>query len=221
MIIYPAEYLNRAYELTKKYKIHLILDEVATGFGRTGEMFAVQHTKAKADFICLSKGITSGYLALGVTLTTDKVYKAFYADYDKRKTFYHGHTYTANPIACAVASASLEIFKTENTLERVKNLIPLFHKQMEEFRNLPIVGDVRYLGLIGAIELVKDKKKKMPFGFKARKGFEIYQAGLRHNLILRPLGDIIYFYLPLCVKKKEIPTILRTAYKIIRDSNGD
>jgi len=217
MIIYPKEYLRRVAALAKKYNIHLILDEVATGFGKTGKMFACQHLNIEPDFICLSKGITSGYLPLAATLTTQKIYQAFYDDYDKRKTFYHGHTYTANPISCSAAVASLALFKKERTLERVAKLCPSFHKGLEEFRDLPIVGDVRYIGMIGALELVKDKKRKMAFGFAERIGKVVYERGLRSGIILRPLGNVVYFCLPLCIKEREIHIILRRAYKVISE----
>ncbi len=216
MIIYPVEYLKRAARLCKEYNVHLIVDEVAVGFGRTGKMFASEYANIQPDFICLSKGITSGTLPLGATLTTDKVYRAFYADYDKQKTFYHGHTYTANPISCSAALASLELFKAEKTLNRIGKLIPLFAKGMERFRALPLVGDVRYLGMIGAIELVRDKKTKQPFSFRQRIGLKIYQKGLQENLLLRPLGNIIYLYLPLCIKKVELNTVLEKTFRIIR-----
>lgn len=219
MIVYPPEYLRRVSQLTKKYNVHLIIDEVATGFGRTGKMFACEHTNVKADFMCLSKGITSGYLPLGATLTTDEIYKAFYANYIKGKTFYHGHTYTANPLSCAAAAASLKIFEEEQTLSKAQNLIPLFYEKMEEFRDLNCVGDVRYLGLIGAIELVKDKKNKTPFAANERKGLEVYLRGLKYNLILRPLGNVVYLYLPLCIKKKELLDILSRTYKVIQQTS--
>ncbi len=216
MIVYPKEYLERAAKLTKKYNVHLILDEVATGFGRTGKMFACEHTDVQPDFICLSKGITSGYLPLGATLTTDRIYNAFYADYEKRKTFYHGHTYTANPLACSCALASLHIFKEEGTLNRIKDLVLLFHQGMERFRPLSIIGDVRYIGMIGAVELVKNKNTKTPFGFKERIGLRIYKYGLKKNLILRPLGDVTYLFLPLCINKKELKYVLDNTYKVIK-----
>ena len=152
---------------------------------------------------------------MGVTLTTEKIFNAFYSDYNKKKTFYHGHTYTANPVSCSAALASLQVFKKEGVLERARKEMPLFHRLMKEFISLDIVGDVRYIGLIGAIELVKDKVTKEPFGIRKRIGLEIYKEGLREGMILRPLGDIIYFYLPLCVKEGEIRTILRRAYRII------
>ena len=216
MVIYPAEYLKEAGKLAKKYNVHLILDEVAVGFGRTGKMFASEHADVKPDFLCLSKGLTSGTLAFGATLTTEKIYKAFYGDYEKKRTLYHGHTYTANPIACATALASLEIFKKESTLKKINNLIPKFHSRLEKFRNLSIVGDVRYIGMIGALELVKDKVTKEPFGLKERIGLKIYKEGLKRNLILRPLGNIVYFYLPLCIKERELNYILGQTYEIIQ-----
>ena len=217
MIIYPKEYLERVASLAKKFKVHLILDEVATGFGRTGKMFASEYAKNIApDFLCLSKGITGGYLPLAATLTTDKIFKAFYADYQKKKTFFHGHTYTANPVSSSAAVASLEIFEEERTLEKLRKIIPLFHRGLEGFRNLGVVGDVRYLGLIGALELVKDKKTKEGFSFQERIGLEVFKRGLKENLVLRPLGNIIYLFLPLCIKRKELEDILKRAYSVIQ-----
>jgi adenosylmethionine-8-amino-7-oxononanoate aminotransferase len=215
MIIYPGEYLEKARELTKEYNVHLILDEVATGFGRTGKMFAYHHTKVLPDFICLSKGLTAGYLPLGATLTTKEVYNAFYADYKEKKTFYHGHTFTGNPLSCAVAYESLRIFDEEKTLEKINNLSHLFHRELEKFRNLPLVGDVRYIGMVGALELVKDKATKEFFSLEERIGLKVYQQGLKENLLLRPLGNIIYFFLPFCIKESEIKVILKKTYRII------
>jgi len=217
MIIYPHEYLKRAAQLCKKYNVHLILDEVATGFGRTGKMFACEWAKVSPDFLCLSKGITSGTLPFAATLTTEKVFMAFHADYEKRKTFYHGHTFTANPIGCAVAMASLQIFKEEKTLNNVKKLLPLLKKGMGKFGALPFVGDVRCIGMIGAIEIVKNKKTKEMFPFEDRVGYRIYIEGLSHNLILRPIGNIIYLYLPLCTKEKELKDILERMYKTVKN----
>ncbi len=216
MLVYPEEYLIEAERLCKRFNAHLIVDEVATGFGRTGKMFASQYADISPDFICLAKGITSGYLPLAVTLTTDKIYNAFYADYREKKTFYHGHTYTGNPVACSAALASLKIFEEEKTLQRINKITPLFHSRLERFRRLPLVGDVRYIGLIGALELVKDKKTKEAFGFCKRIGLEVYRRGLKNNIILRPLGNIIYLFLPLCVKKNELEDILDRMYEVIK-----
>jgi len=217
MIVYPVEYLKSAAALARKYGVHLILDEVATGFGRTGKMFAVEHAGIEPDFICLSKGLTSGYLPLAATLTTDEVYKAFYGSRGDGKTFYHGHTYTANPVACRVAITSLKIFNDDNVLERIGALAPKFHEQMERFRGLKYVGDVRYIGMIGAIELVKNKTTKEGFDPSDRVGQRVYAEGLKKNLILRPLGDIIYFYLPYCMTEEEIRIVTDSAYNIISE----
>lgn len=217
MIIYPKEYLEKMASLAEKYNVHLILDEVATGFGRTGKMFACDHTRVKPDFMCLSKGITAGYLAMGATLTTDDIYKAFYADYGERKTFYHGHTYTANPVSCSAAVANLEIFEEEKPLAKLKGLIREFHRKLDEFNGLDAVGDVRHMGMIGAVELVKDKVSQRPFGVNERIGLEIYKNGLAKNLVLRPLGNIIYFFLPLCTKPGELDYILTTTRRILKE----
>jgi adenosylmethionine-8-amino-7-oxononanoate aminotransferase len=178
-------------------------------------MFACEYTEIRPDFICLSKGVTSGTLPLGITLTTKKIYQAFYADYEKKKTFYHGHTYTANPISCSAALASLKIFEIENTLYKIGKLIPKFYKGLERFRVLPLVGDVRFLGLIGAVELVKDKGAKKSFSFKERIGLKIYERGLKERVILRPLGNIIYLYLPLCITENEMSIILEKTFNVV------
>jgi len=215
MIIYPPAYLDRAGELARKHGVHLILDEVATGFGRTGKMFACEHAQVQPDFLCLSKGITSGALPLGATLTTESIYRAFYADYAQRKTFYHGHTFTANPVACAAALASLRVFEEEDTLARARRLLPQFRDGLERFRSLPIVGDVRQIGLIGAVELVKDRRTKEPFGVRERVGLKVYREGLKRNLVLRPLEHIVYLFLPLCVREGELRFILDNTYAAV------
>jgi len=216
MIIYPVRFLRKAASLAKKYNVHLMLDEVATGFGRTAKMFACEHAQVSPDFMCLSKGITSGTLPLAVTLTTDKIYKAFYADYEKKKTFYHGHTYTANPISCSAAIASLKIFKEEKSLERAKKVSEILAKGLEKFRELEIVGDIRRMGVVAALELVKNKKTKQAFSLGEEIGKKIYQRGLKQGLILRPLGGIIYLFLPLSVREVQLDTILDKTYRIIK-----
>lgn len=227
MIIYSKEYLQKVGDLAKKFNVHLIIDEVATGFGRTGKMFAFQYTNIDPDFICLSKGLTNGNLPFAITLTTDKIYNAFYDDYEKLKTLYHGHTFTANPIACAAANANLDIFEDENicdkngefdTKGKMKELSNLLKERLSIIKNnenLKFVGDVRSLGMIGVIELVKDKDTKKPFSFEDRIGYKIYNEALKYNLILRPLGNIIYFFLPLCCSKKDINIIFDKTEKIL------
>ncbi len=216
MIIYPIDYLKKAAALAKKYNVHLILDEVAVGFGRTGRMFACEHAQVSPDFMCLSKGITSGTLPLAATLTTNEIYKAFYADYQKRKTFYHGHTYTANPISCSAAIASLKVFKEEKSLERAKKVSKRLAKGLERFKELELVGDIRHIGVIAALEMVKNKKTKQAFGLGERIGQKIYQEGLKQRIILRPLGGVIYLFLPLRVRELQLREILDKTYHIIK-----
>lgn len=217
MIAYPVEYLSKVADLAGRYNVHLILDEVATGFGRTGKMFACQHLpEINPDFLCLSKGITGGYLPMGATLTTKGIYQAFYADYGKKKTFYHGHTYTANPVACSAALASINIFDEEKTLDKVKKIIPLFQGGLQRFKGLPLVGDTRGIGLIGAMELVKDKRTRKAFDFKDRIGLQVCIKGLKKNIILRPLGGVIYLFLPLCIKTDELEDVMDRAYSVIK-----
>ncbi|MGB2599515.1 MAG: adenosylmethionine--8-amino-7-oxononanoate transaminase [Candidatus Omnitrophota bacterium] len=210
MIVYPVRYLKGVWELSRKYNTHLIADEVATGFGRTGKMFACEHAQVEPDFMCLSKGITSGYLPLGATLTTEEVYRAFYGDHDELKTFYHGHTYTANPVSCAAAVASIDLFKENSTLERANEINAALESFLEEMSELSMVGDTRCIGVVGAMELEKDGLTK-----------EIYKKGLQNNLLLRPLGNIVYFFLPLCVKQDELEDIFRRSGEILRATNRE
>ena len=207
MIIYPAEYLKGVGSLAKKYDVHLIVDEVAAGFGRTGKMCASEHASIEPDFMCISKGVTSGYLPIGVTMTTESVYEAFYAEYSDFKTFYHGHTYTANPLACAAAIASIDLFEKENTLQRAKEIGKKLASFIGEMSELEVVGDARTIGVVGALELVKNRETKEPFGPEERIGLEIYKKGLNNNLVLRPLGNVIYLFLPLSVKDNELDDI--------------
>lgn len=219
-IIYPKEYLEQAGRLAKKYGVHLILDEVATGFGRTGEMFAAGHVEnIRPDFMCLAKGLTAGYLPMAATLATDEVYRAFWADHAEKKTFYHGHTYTANPLGCAAALASMEVFKKERTLAHVREAAPFLRTEAGKFRDLPFIGDVRTLGMIAAFELVRDKKTKEMFPFEARIGFKVYREGLRRGIILRPLGHVVYLFPPLCVTRKDLQKILNKTYLAVKCLN--
>ena len=215
MIVYPSFYLKGIRELTKKYNVLLIVDEVATGFGRTGLMFASEHAEIEPDLMCVSKGITSGYLPLGATLTTEEIFDSFYGDYSEGKTFFHGHTYTANPIACRAAVRSIELFKEENSLARVGMINVLLASFLETAKALPFVGDTRNIGVVGAIEIVKDKVTKQPFPPERRIGMEIYKRALKENLILRPLGDVIYFFLPLCAKKEELEDIFERSARVL------
>jgi len=215
MIVYPVKYLKRLAELVSNYGIHLILDEVATGFGRTGRMFALEHAGISPDFLCLSKGLTAGYIPMAATITTDEVYNAFYADYREGRTFFHGHTFTGNPLASAAALASLEVFEQENVLNGLQDKISVFQSGIKGFRKLPFVGDVRGIGMVAAFELVMDRKTGTMFPPEKRVGQMIYKDGLKKGLILRPLNDIVYLFLPLSVTVDQIEDILDRSFEVI------
>ncbi len=218
MIVYPKEYLQGLVELARNNEVLVIFDEVATGFGRTGTMFALEQAGVVPDIICLAKGLTGGCLPMALTVAREEIYQAFYADYLEGKTFFHGHSFTANPIACAVAVASLKLFETEDPLSKGQRLRDYFHRLLVElFADEPYVGDIRYIGYVGAIELVADKAQKEPFPMDKRVGFQIYLASLKKGLILRPLGDVIYWFLPFCVTEEDVSEILNRSRETIRE----
>ncbi|MBV8905428.1 MAG: aminotransferase class III-fold pyridoxal phosphate-dependent enzyme, partial [Acidobacteriia bacterium] len=193
MIVWPREFLAGARALADRYGTLLIADEVLTGFGRTGRMFACEHAGVQPDLICLSKGLTAGYLPLGATAATKAIYEAFLSE-DRGKAFFHGHSYTANPLACAVGVASLEIFREEGVLERVQALERQLRAALEPLRRLAAVGDVRVLGGVGVVELESSDP-----GYLDALGPRLYQAFLERGLLLRPLGNIVYFMPPYAI----------------------
>jgi len=205
MHMYHPEYLRGARALTRRYGVHLIADEIMTGFGRTGTMFACEQAGISPDFMTLSKGLTGGYLPLSVVLTTDEVYRAFYCDYTEYKAFLHSHSYTGNPLACAAALAVLEIFKTENVLESNRFKRDHMAKRLARFRTLSAVTEVRQQGMVAAVELG---------GFEAneRIGLKIYRYGLANGVLLRPLGNVIYFMPPYIITLEEIDRMMDVAY---------
>jgi len=208
MIVYPPEYLAGAQRLARAHGAHLIVDEVATGFGRTGTMFACEQAGVSPDFLCLSKGLTSGTIPMAATLTTDRVYGAFLGDPDSGRTFYHGHTYTANPVGCAVALCSLDLFDENAVLERVAATSSRLGEAARELSDLPGVGDVRHIGMVAALEMVKDKKTKEPLPGTAPVFRAVRREGLRRGLFLRPLGNVVYLFLPQCTTGAELEDIL-------------
>ncbi len=211
MRMYAANYLTLLRETCSKYGVHLIADEIAVGFGRTGSMFACEQAAISPDFMCLSKGLTGGYLPLSAVLTTDTIYEAFYDDYENLTAFLHSHSYTGNPLGCAAALATLNIFKTENTIEANKLLSKEFAQQCERFMDHPHVGDVRQTGMITAIELVKDKATKEAYPWQERRGLEVYKYGLKNKALLRPLGNVIYFMPPYVINNEEIKLLVDVA----------
>ncbi|MDD3237249.1 MAG: adenosylmethionine--8-amino-7-oxononanoate transaminase [Candidatus Gastranaerophilales bacterium] len=220
MRMYPPKYLKKLRALCDKYEILLIHDEVAMGFGRTGKMFAYEHAGIEPDFVCLSKGITAGYLPLAVTITNDKIYKGFYSD-DFMKAFFHGHSYTGNPLAAAIAVENLKIFKEEKIIESLQPKIEYMKKETQRLYELNQVGDVRQTGMIVAIELVKDRETKTPFDASEKIGKKIYYEALKLGAILRPLGDTIYFIPPYVITKNEIKQLVDIAYNSIKNVFDD
>jgi adenosylmethionine-8-amino-7-oxononanoate aminotransferase len=206
MHMYHPYYLRGVRSLTKKYGIHFIADEVATGFGRTGKMFAVEHAHVSPDFIILSKGLTGGYLPLSVVLTTNDIYREFYCDYNLQKSFLHSHSYTGNALACAAANATLDIFEKDSIIEDIGLKIEYFAEKLERFQKLPNVKETRQTGMICAIEL-KD------YPPEDRIGLKVYKYALKYGVILRPLGNVIYFMPPLSISYHEIDEIVTIAYR--------
>ncbi|MCW9005934.1 MAG: adenosylmethionine--8-amino-7-oxononanoate transaminase [Gammaproteobacteria bacterium] len=221
MRMYDAIYLKKLREACNKYNVHLIADEIAVGFGRTGKMFACNHADISPDFICLSKGLTGGYLPLSAVVTTDNIYQAFYDDYDKMTAFLHSHSYTGNPLGCAAALATLEIFETDNVLQNNIQLIDSMKKNTEHFNDHPHIAEVRQTGMILAIELAKDKQLKTPYPWQERRGMKVYQHGLKNNALLRPLGNVIYFMPPYVITPEQIEFLAETAWQGIQLATAD
>jgi adenosylmethionine-8-amino-7-oxononanoate aminotransferase len=191
MIVHPAGFLKGVEQLARKYDVLLIVDEVATGFGRTGKMFACEHEDVRPDLMCLAKGISGGYLPLAATLATQKIFDAFLGRVEDFKTFYHGHTYTGNALACAAGLASLDLFEKNRIIESLPAKVEIIADALAQIKSLPSVGDVRQCGLMTGIELVKDKATKKPFEYKHTIGAKICAAMRPKGAMLRPLGDVI------------------------------
>lgn len=219
MRIYPPLYLKKLHSLCDKYDVLLIADEIATGFGRTGKMFACDHAEITPDIMCLSKGLTGGYMPMSITVTTEKIYDAFYADYNEGKAFMHSHTYSGNPLGCAAALGVLKVLKEENILETAQiNAMYLNKRMHEEFEQHENVGEIRSIGLIHAIEIVEDKGTKKPFDSRLRVGYQVYKEALKQGLILRPLGNVLYFNPPLNITKQELEKAMEIAKNAINSS---
>ncbi|MBI5598728.1 MAG: adenosylmethionine--8-amino-7-oxononanoate transaminase [Deltaproteobacteria bacterium] len=214
MISAPPGFLKGVRRLTEKYGVLLIADCVATGFGRTGAMFACEHEGVSPDLMCLAKGMTGGYLPLAATLSTERIYRAFLGTVKDPDAFYHGHTYTGNPLGCAAALANIRIFEKERVLEKMHPKVRLLERLLNEFRSLGHVGDVRQRGLMAGVELVKDKKMKEPYPFQLRIGHRVCLSARDKGVIVRPLGDTIVIMPPLSITAGE----LKMLAGVIRDS---
>lgn len=212
MKIYSPKYLIKLREICDKYDINLIADEIAVGFGRTGKMFASEHANISPDIMCLSKGLTAGYMPLSLVLMSDKMYYEFYDDYNKMKAFLHSHSYSGNPLGCSVALETLKIFEDENIIEKNKIKSDYLRKKVQSvLSSIPNLGEYRQIGMIGAIELVKDKITKEPFESEKRVGYNIYKKALEKGVLLRALGNIIYFMPPYVITEEEIDFMVEVA----------
>jgi|UniRef100_A0A7C3V5P0 adenosylmethionine-8-amino-7-oxononanoate aminotransferase len=216
MIPQPPGYLARVREITRQHDVLLICDEVATGFGRTGKMFACNHEKVSPDLLCLSKGITGGYLPLAATLATAEIYQAFLGEYHEFKTFFHGHTYTGNPLAAAVALASLELFEKDQVIPNLAPKTEMLEARLLEMASHPHVGDVRQRGFMVGIELVADKETREPFPVARRTGHRVILEARKLGAILRPLGDVVVLMPPLSITPEELENLCRITSEAIR-----
>ncbi|HEV7489432.1 MAG TPA: adenosylmethionine--8-amino-7-oxononanoate transaminase [Rhodanobacteraceae bacterium] len=220
MRMYDASYLTGLRALCDEFDIHLIADEIAVGFGRTGTLFACEQAQIAPDFLCLSKGLTGGTLPLSAVLTTAQVYDAFYAEYTAGKAFLHSHSYTGNPIACCAALATLSVLENEPVLERNRALAAHIARRVAPLAAHPHVADVRQTGMIAAIEIVKDKATREPFATAERRGLRVYRHGLERGVVLRPLGDVVYFMPPYCITPDEIDLMVDVAIEGINRAVG-
>jgi len=213
----PAEYVATLSEICRRNGILFVLDEVATGFGRTGKMFACEHAGVAPDILCLAKGITGGYLPLAATLATEEIFSAFLGEYKEYKTFFHGHTYTGNPLGCAAALANLELFEHENIVEKMQPRIMYLQKRLnEEFVSLAHVSDVRQWGFMVGIELVEDQASRKKYPSEKRIGHRVILEARKRSVTIRPLGDIIILMPPLTITDEELAMLLDVVYDSVR-----
>ncbi|MEW6765162.1 MAG: adenosylmethionine--8-amino-7-oxononanoate transaminase [Pseudomonadota bacterium] len=196
MRMHDPLYLRLLRELCDRYRVHLIADEIAVGFGRTGTLFACEQADITPDFLVLSKGLTGGFLPLAAVLTTDAIYRVFYDDYDKLSAFLHSHSYTGNPLACAAALATLDLFEQSDVIGANRRLAKVMGEAVVDLADHPHVAEVRQTGMILAIEMVKDKTTREPYPWQERRGLRVFEHGLKHEALLRPLGNVVYWMPP-------------------------
>jgi len=213
MRMYHPVYLKMLREACNLYDILLIADEIAVGFGRTGKLFACEHSEISPDIMCLSKGITGGYMPLSAVMCSDEIYQAFYDDYVNMSAFLHSHSYSGNPLACAAGNATLDIFEHDNVLDKNIELAKIMKMEAEIFTDHPHIAEVRQTGMILALEMVKDKKNRLPYPWQERRGIDVYKYALDKGVLLRPLGNVIYFMPPYVITAEQIQTISEVAHQ--------
>jgi adenosylmethionine-8-amino-7-oxononanoate aminotransferase len=214
--VHPPGFLRGVRELTARHGVLLILDEVATGFGRTGTLFACEQEQVAPDFLCLAKGLTAGYLPMAATLTTERIWDAFLGPHGDRRTFFHGHTYGGNPLAAAVGLASLDLFREERVLESLPPKIARLREHAERLGRLDHVGAVRQCGLVAGLELVADKATGRGYPWQEKRGTRACLTARSHGALLRQLGDVVVIMPPLCVTLDEIDRLAAAAEAGIR-----
>jgi adenosylmethionine-8-amino-7-oxononanoate aminotransferase len=216
MLLQPKGYLRGIRRLCAKYGILMIADEVATGFGRTGTLFACEQENVRPDILCTAKGITGGYLPLAATLTTEKIYRGFLGEHRELRTFFHGHTYTGNPLACAAALANIGVFQKERTISGLQPKIRLLSRSLERFRGLKHVGEVRQKGFMTGIELVRNRENREPYGLAEKIGIKVTKECREQGLIVRPLGNVIVLMPPLSISASDLKTMTDIVYRAVR-----
>jgi adenosylmethionine---8-amino-7-oxononanoate aminotransferase len=210
MRMYDASYLSGARQLCDRYQVHLIADEIAVGFGRTGTLFACQQASITPDFLLLGKGITGGSLPLAAVVTRESIYQEFYAPYHDLKAFLHSHSFTGNPLCTRAAVACMQALKDEDWLTRNQQTAAKIEKTLARFNSHPNIAEVRQTGMIAALELVRDKASRTPFPWQERRGMRVYQHGLQHGALLRPLGNVVYWMPPFCISESDISELATT-----------
>jgi adenosylmethionine-8-amino-7-oxononanoate aminotransferase len=217
MLTAPVGYLRKIRELCTKYNILMIADEVAVGFGRTGTLFACEQEGVSPDIMCIAKGLTGGYLPLAATLTTETIFQAFLGEPRECKTFFHGHTFTGNPVGCAVALANIEVIEQTRLIQHVQDLARMLSGELERFKSLSHVGDIRQKGLMVGIELVRDKQTKEPYTLEENIGHQVILEARRHGLIIRPLGNVIVLMPILAMSEEELQQVISITYQAIKN----
>jgi len=221
MRMYDPVYLTMLRDACNRHNVHLIADEVAVGFGRTGSLFACEQGNISPDFLCIGKGLTGGYLPLSTTLTTEEIYSAFYDDYTNLTGFMHSHSYTGNALGCRAALATLDIFASDNVIENNKITSAYIRNSVAELEAHPHVAEIRQHGMVLAIEMVKNKQTREAYDWKERRGLKVYEHGLKNNVLLRPIGNVIYFVPPYIINNDEIDLMARIAIEGIHIATAD
>jgi adenosylmethionine-8-amino-7-oxononanoate aminotransferase len=220
IIVQPEGFLSKIRNIAKENGLLFIADEVAVGFGRTGSMFACEKENVEPDFMCLAKGITGGYLPLAATLTTDDIFNGFLGQFEDFKTFFHGHTYSGNPVACNAAIENLNLYKKEDTIKNLQAKIALMSKELQRFYGLAHVGEIRQSGFMVGIELVKNKKTKRPFLTKEKIGQRVIMEARKRGVVIRPLGDVIVLMPPLAIEESTLQELIDVTYESIKAVTG-